>query len=278
MRVTAVGDCGVDRYLDLKADRPGGVSLNFAVNASQLFPDQTAVSVVTSLGSDPEADLVRAAVHDLGIDACFADSKGATSIQYIDREPSGEKVFVNYEAGVLATYEVGARERAIIAESDVLMAVVYAGVVRLFSSVMKTPSAGLRAVDFGGLVHLDDPVGLVDDNAGDFDVGFFGLDVDQEDLVNSLEAIALRHKRLFVVTLGEHGSLAIGGDHRLWCSATPVDGVVDTTGAGDTFAAGVLAAYTDSQNVALSLRKGADAAAETVARVGAFDAEMTPWE
>ena len=143
---------------------------------------------------------------------------------------------------------------------------------------MKTPLAGLRAVDFGALVHLDDPVGLVADNAGDFDVGFFGLDVDQEDLVNSLEAIALRHKRLFVVTLGENGSLAIGGDYRLWCPATPVDGVVDTTGAGDTFAAGFLAAYTDSRNVALSLRKGADAAAETVARVGAFDAEMTPWE
>lgn len=277
MRVTAVGDCGVDRYLDLKADRPGGVSLNFAVNARRLFPDHTDVGVITALGSDPEAAFVRAAVEELSIDACLAEATGTTSIQYIDRKPSGEKVFVNYEAGVLATYEVGARERAIIAETDVLMAVVYAGVVPFFSSVMAAPSAGLRAVDFGALVHLDDPVELVDDHAGDFDVGFFGLDVDQEDLVNSLEAIALRHKRLFVVTLGEHGSLAMGGDQRLWCPATTVDKVVDTTGAGDTFAAGFLSAYADSRNVALGLRKGADAAAETVVRVGAFDAEMTPW-
>ena len=50
-----------------------------------------------------------------------------------------------------------------------------------------------------------------------------------------------------------------------------------TTGAGDTYAAGFLGVYHDSGNVALSLRKGADAAAETVARIGAFDAEMTPW-
>jgi len=277
MRVTAVGDCGVDRYLDLKADRPGGISLNFAVNARRLFPADAMVSVITALGSDPEADFVRAAIADLGIDACLADAVGATSIQYVDREPSGEKIFVNYEAGVLANYEVGAKERAIIAETDVLIAAVYAGILPFFSSVMATSSAGLRAVDFGALVHLDDPVGLVDDHAGQFDVGFFGLVNEQEDLANNLEAIALRHKRLFIITLGEHGSLAIGGDQRLWCPATTVDEVVDTTGAGDTFAAGFLSAYYDSKNVALSLRRGADAAAETVARVGAFDADMTPW-
>lgn len=225
----------------------------------------------------PRPTWFAAAITDLDIDAYLADAKGATSIQYIDREPSGEKIFVNYEAGVLASYEVGAKERAIIAESDALVATVYAEILPFFASVMATPSPGLRAVDFGALVHFDDPVGLVDDHAGQFDVGFFGLDGEQEDLVNSLEAIALRHNRLFVVTLGEHGSLAIGEGQRLWCPATSVDEVVDTTGAGDTFAAGFLSAYHGSRNVSLSLRKGADAAAETVAWVGAFEANMTPW-
>src|SRR5712691_3471086 len=30
VRITAVGDCGVDRYLNLGRDRPGGITLNFA--------------------------------------------------------------------------------------------------------------------------------------------------------------------------------------------------------------------------------------------------------
>ncbi len=49
MRVTAVGDCGVDRYLSLGRDRPGGITLNFAANARRLFPAGDTVGVVTAL-------------------------------------------------------------------------------------------------------------------------------------------------------------------------------------------------------------------------------------
>jgi sugar/nucleoside kinase (ribokinase family) len=93
VRVTAVGDCGVDRYLDLGRDRPGGITLNFAANARRLFPAGDNVGVVTALGTDSEAGLVRRAIAALGLDACVAEIEGATSIQYIDRHPSGEKIF-----------------------------------------------------------------------------------------------------------------------------------------------------------------------------------------
>jgi fructoselysine 6-kinase len=121
-----VGDCGVDRYLDLGRDRPGGITLNFAANARRLFPATDTVGVVTALGSDREARLVRRAIAELGLEACIADREGATSIQYIDRHPSGEKIFVRYEQGVLGRYRLGTHEREVIARSDVLMAVVYA--------------------------------------------------------------------------------------------------------------------------------------------------------
>jgi fructoselysine 6-kinase len=271
--VTAVGDCGVDRYLNLGRDRPGGITLNFAANARRLFPASDTVGVVTALGNDREAGLVRRAIAALGLEACLAEREGATSIQYIDRHPSGEKLFVRYEQGVLGGYRVGAREREVIARSDVLMAVVYSQVEGFFDSVMDTPSPGLRAVDFGDLAGVTGGTGIVERYRDAFHVGFFGLGAGEDAVVDELERLARRHQRLFVVTLGAQGSLALGGERRLACPAVEVPRVVDTTGAGDTFAAGFLREYCASRDVARSLALGAEEAAGAVQRVGAF-----PWD
>ena len=98
LRVTAVGDCGVDRYLNLGQDRPGGITLNFAANARRLFAPEDQVGIVTALGTDAEAQLVRRALVACGLEACVETLEGATSIQYIDRQPSGEKIFVRFLA------------------------------------------------------------------------------------------------------------------------------------------------------------------------------------
>lgn len=267
-----MGDCGVDRYLDLGRDRPGGITLNFAANARRLFPARDTVGVVTALGTDREARLVRRAIAELGLEACIADREGATSIQYIDRHPSGEKIFVRYEQGVLGRYRLGTHEREVIARSDVLMAVVYAQIEGFFDSVMASPSPGLRAVDFGDLSGVTGGVGIVERYREGFHLGFFGLGPSDEALIDALETRARRQRQLFVVTLGGEGSLALGGERRLSCPAAEVAQVVDTTGAGDTFAAGFLREYCGSRDAARSLARGAEEAAASVQRVGAF-----PW-
>ncbi len=273
VRVTAVGDCGVDRYLNLGTDRPGGITLNFAANARRLFAPSDAVGVVTALGTDDEAGLVRRAIAACGLEATIATLEGATSLQLIDRHPSGEKIFVRYEEGVLGRYRLGQEEREVIAGSDLLMAVVYSQIEGLFTSVMESPSPGLRAVDFGDLDGVTGGVGLVERYLDRFHVAFFGLTSAHVDLIASLERLALRSDRLFVVTLGSEGSVALTGGTRLECPAVAVAQVVDTTGAGDTFAAGFLSEYCRSRRVPESLAQGARCAAETVQRLGAF-----PWD
>jgi fructoselysine 6-kinase len=273
VRVTAVGDCGVDRYLDLGRDRPGGITLNFAANARRLFPASDTVGIVTALGTDSEAGLVRRAIAALGLETCLAELEGATSVQYIDRHPSGEKIFVRYEQGVLGGYRLGAREREVIARSDVLMAVVYSQIEGFFDSVVDAPSPGLRAVDFGDRVGVTGGVGMVERYRAKFHLGFFGLGAGEGALVDELERLARRHGRLCVVTLGAQGSVALGGERRIVCPAVEVARVVDTTGAGDTFAAGFLMEYCASRDVKRSLARGAEEAAAAVQRVGAF-----PWD
>jgi fructoselysine 6-kinase len=273
LRVTAVGDCGVDRYLNLGRDRPGGITLNFAVNARRLFDPDDEVGVVTALGTDDEASLVRSAIAKCGLTSTIATLEGATSLQLIDRHPSGEKVFVRYEEGVLGRYRMGATERAVIARSDLLMAVAYSQVEALFDSVMDAPSPGLRAVDFGDLDGVTGGPGFVERYLDRFHVAFFGLTEAQGDLIAALQSLARSREGLFVVTLGAAGSLAFSGGTRLECPAVAVPQVVDTTGAGDTFAAAFLSEYCRSRRVPESLSLGARCASDTVQRLGAF-----PWE
>ena len=72
-----------------------------------------------------------------------------------------------------------------------------------------------------------------------------------------------------VVTLAERGALALRGGERVACEAEAIDKVVDTTGAGDLFAAGFLHGQTHGLDLAGSLRLGAICAAEVISHVGA---------
>lgn len=72
-----------------------------------------------------------------------------------------------------------------------------------------------------------------------------------------------------VVTRSADGALAIQNGERAEIDAEPVDEVVDTTGAGDLFAAGFLYGYVQGEPLEKSLRRGAIAAAEIISHYGA---------
>lgn len=72
-----------------------------------------------------------------------------------------------------------------------------------------------------------------------------------------------------IVTRGAAGALAIENGRRVQISAAPVERVVDTTGAGDLFAAGFLAARCRARPLERCLEAGALAAAEVISHFGA---------
>lgn len=72
-----------------------------------------------------------------------------------------------------------------------------------------------------------------------------------------------------VVTRGEAGAVAVRNGERAIVAAEPVAQVVDTTGAGDLFAAGFLFGYAQGRSLQDSLTIGAVAAAEIISHYGA---------
>jgi sugar/nucleoside kinase (ribokinase family) len=72
-----------------------------------------------------------------------------------------------------------------------------------------------------------------------------------------------------VITRGAHGAIAAEKDYLAEIPAAPVDRVVDTTGAGDLFAAGFLAGRCRSRPLKACLETGSIAAAEVISHFGA---------
>ncbi|NLS28277.1 Ribokinase [Sphingomonas sp. S2M10] len=74
---------------------------------------------------------------------------------------------------------------------------------------------------------------------------------------------------LLVVTRSEKGAMALQGDERVEVPAEPIAALVDTTGAGDMFAAGFLHGQAQGKGLKESLQLGAICAAEIIQHYGA---------
>ena len=77
------------------------------------------------------------------------------------------------------------------------------------------------------------------------------------------------HCEIAALTRSERGAVIVTRDEVHVVDAAPVDEVVDTTGAGDLFAAGFLFGLTHGYDLGTAARVGAVAAAEIISHLGA---------
>jgi sugar/nucleoside kinase (ribokinase family) len=110
---------------------------------------------------------------------------------------------------------------------------------------------------------LAERVDVVFGNAGEVCSLFEVDDVDTAaDLVS-------REVDLAFVTLGKQGSMVVQGSERIRIEADELEVVVDTTGAGDLYAAGVLFGLSQGADLPHAARLGSIAAAEVISHLGA---------
>ncbi len=77
------------------------------------------------------------------------------------------------------------------------------------------------------------------------------------------------HVGVAALTRGARGSVAVSSDQVVSCAAEPVAAVVDTTGAGDLYAAGFLYGLTQGRDLGTCARLGGLCAAEVIGHIGA---------
>lgn len=78
-----------------------------------------------------------------------------------------------------------------------------------------------------------------------------------------------QHVATLVITRGAHGAVAVEKEYMVEVPAAHVESIVDTTGAGDLFAAGFLAGRCRGRPLKACLEIGAIAAAEVISHFGA---------
>lgn len=118
--------------------------------------------------------------------------------------------------------------------------------------------------------HHDDFVGLLEGGLVDIVFANEGelAELSGESDFEAGVAWAAARVPLLIVTRGAEGAIAVEQGRRVSVSAEPFGAIVDTTGAGDLFAAGVLAGLAQERPLETCLRMGSIAAGRIIAEMG----------
>ncbi|HEV2527417.1 MAG TPA: PfkB family carbohydrate kinase [Thermomicrobiales bacterium] len=235
----------------------GGTSAAKALNLARLG---LRVTLKTCVGSDVDADRIRAAISHPGINVIDVADRGTPTERHVNlmSDDGGRvSVYLSVSGSVsdpmppVARTALSSARVAVMDLSDhsraSLPAVRQSG-VPIWTDLhdwdgddqYRRPFVEAAAVIFFSDALLDDPVPLIRDQVA-------------------------RGTRMVVCTRGAAGAIAGTRDGIVECPPVPVERVADTNGASDAFFAGVLAGHLAGEDLATCLRWGVTAGALCVA-------------
>jgi fructoselysine 6-kinase len=254
----SIGDNTIDQYFGFTNQSfVGGNALNVAMQFSQLGHT---TRYAGAIGPDEDGLRIRQALEGNNV---VTDGlvvlDGVTSISKIRVMPNGER-FIEFEGfAVCADYKPDTRELDALADC----AFVHIGMSPFADEIRKELSHR------GARISQDCAVSTGFDY---LDVAFCSAGDDLDAARAMAESAVDGGARLAVVTCGPAGSIAFDGASWTHQQADPIE-PVDTTGAGDSFIAGFIAALARGHELQLCMKAGAATAAKTCLHRGGWEQE-----
>ncbi|MFZ0097392.1 MAG: PfkB family carbohydrate kinase [Gemmobacter sp.] len=259
----AVGDNCIDRFEGaVKAERIGGNAVNVAAQAARLGLRSAYVGAVGPEG-EPEGDAVIAALTRAGVATALVERRPLpTSVTRLHVAADGDRQILHEDFGACANWTPAPWVR------ETLSAARHVHIGWLQDGGTLRRALALQAVPISQDVTV---------NAAPEDLGVEGLTIafaslpeaEADEAEARARALLAQGAQNAVVTLGRRGSLALIGGQVHRAHALPVD-PVDTTGAGDAYIAGFLAARLRGLSVPDAMAAGHANAARACGHPGGF--------
>lgn len=263
MNLAAIGSNCIDYYWNMKNGQacPGGGPVNMAVYTLRLGGS---ASYTGPVGDDAYGRLLRQAVAAKGVDISHLHVlPGSTAVSQVELR-DGERIFGDYDEGVLAGYTLSPDDLDFICSHDVAVCDLWGKVEGFFPTLR---ARGLPTA-FDCATRPEDPASQRAIPHTDY--LFFSAQKDSPALREQLRAYQAQGPKLVTATLGEQGSLCFDGEEFYSFGIVPCKEIVDTMGAGDSYIAGFLTGITAGAAIKEAMELGAAAAAETLAYFGAW--------
>ena len=91
----------------------------------------------------------------------------------------------------------------------------------------------------------------------------------ENDNIEEITKILSQQERIYAITMGEEGALIIKGDETYKIKPQKIENLVDTTGAGDLFAAGFLEHFIKNESLESCGSRGVEMASRVIQQYGA---------
>ena len=279
--MTLIDDARADQLYDAMAagvETSGGSAANTVAGIASFGGRAAFIGKVANdqLGKVFGHDIRALGAH---FDTAPLNSGAATARCLINVTPDGQRT--------MATF-LGAAN--LLGPADVDPKVIEAAKITFLEGYLFTPDEARKAFAKAAalarsnnrLIALTLSAGFVVENYRDLLIDFVEQQVDilfanEEEIMGLFQTkdfdeavnLARPHVKIAALTCGEHGSVVIGGHETHKVSAEPIDRLVDTTGAGDAYAAGFLYGLARARPLNVCGRLGSIAAAEVISHYGA---------